>query len=1192
MTRPVLLRFLAEDKQLRAAFDRLQRDAAKTQGILAGLSSGLTNFGSSAKNVGRRLTTSVTLPVIGIGAAVFKTAADFEKGMNKVKAVSGATGKDFERLQRQAKELGRTTQFSASQAADAMGFLAMAGFEVNDIIGAMPGTLQLAAAGALDLGEAADIASNVLTGYGMKTSELVRVNDVLAKTFTSTNTNLSQLGEAMKYAAPVASTAGVQFEEAAAALGLMGNAGIQASMAGTSLRGAISRLLNPTGAAKDAIAALGLKVTDSEGKLLPLVDIVRQLEESGADTADMLTIFGQRAGPALSALVDQGADALGDLTTDLENAGGTAENIAKTQMEGATGAMHRFKSAVEGVAIAIAESGMLDWITDILEGAANLATSLAETNPEVLKFGTVVVAAAAALGPVIWMVGNLASAFGFLLSPVGLVVVAIAGLVAAFIYAYNNSETFREKVDAVVAWLRDEALPRVIAFAEGVVEFFGDVKDWVEENWPKIQAAIEDVVAWLEEWVLPLVEEVVGGIKELWADLEEFTKEVWPAIQGAIELVVGIIAGIIDRFIAIVSAAWRAFGDDLFRIVKTIWNGIVETISNLLQIISGVIRTVVGIITGDWKMAWEGIKDFFGGIWDQIGNIASTAIGILKSALAGFVSAAGVILQGLKNAFAAPINWVVRNVINKFLGAIESVAGALSFDLNLPRVPEIGVEPARSFAQNPDGTFIGGFYHSGGIVGKDAQTRRFGRLRPDEEMAVLLKGERVLTREEAAWYEKNQPDAIRHVGGFLGGAFDWVKDRASDVLSLGRKAIAQTAKPVVNGALALMDATIGQFGTPGQFTAAGARKLANVVLDWIAGTDSEIEKALPQFGDVVELGKWIQSKGFHVSEHPAFGGVRGKHAPRSYHYSGRALDVNYYPARFEPQRLDALRDELLATGTAFKELLWRTKGHYNHMHVALAEGGIVTGPTRALIGEAGPEAVIPLSKLGSGGFGGTSTGGIDDAHLLAILIDSLQQGLIQELNDSLREFREVADPATESGLAFVALLKNLFEMETKLVEVLAVHLEKLDELEPAQAQMQETMTASIGITKNLANKVHHLAYVVTVYRAKLLEIPKLILTEVRTVYTSVGSPPPGRASGGPVFAGQAYLVGERGPELFVPHGSGSIKPAEVTRQGGPGRQVVIEEGAIQVHAPGARKEDVKEAIDEAFDELVDRLRSQ
>jgi len=307
------------------------------------------------------------------GAAV-EAASEFEASMNKVRAVSGATGEDFELLTNQAKDLGATTKFTATEAAEGMNFLAMAGFEVTEILTAMPGVLDLAAAGNLSLARAADITSNVLSGYGIQVEELSRVNDVLAKTFTSSNTSLSQLGEAMKFVAPVASAAGLQFEEVSAALGLLGDAGIQASLGGTSLRGSIAELLNPSKEAADLLERLGVTALDGAGKMRPLSDIIQELGDSGATAGELLEIFGKR-GTGMIKLVQGGADKLRDFTRELENAGGTAQRVAEIQMEGYKGQMTKLSSATEGFRIALGER-LLPALTDNAESMTEFTSEM------------------------------------------------------------------------------------------------------------------------------------------------------------------------------------------------------------------------------------------------------------------------------------------------------------------------------------------------------------------------------------------------------------------------------------------------------------------------------------------------------------------------------------------------------------------------------------------------------------------------------------------------------------------------------------------------------------------------------------------------------------------------------------------------------------------------------------------------
>lgn len=482
------------------------RNAAGAAGRTVGqdFASGLDKAGKSVRDTGTKLSTWVTAPIAAIGIGIIKTAGDFQSSMNRIKAVSGATGSEFTQLRDQAKELGATTQFSASQAADAMGFLAMAGFKASDIMTALPGVLNLAAAGAIDLGEAADIASNILSGYGFQAKDIGKVNDVLAKTFTSTNVDMRMLGESFKYVGPVAKSAGLGFEEVSAAVGLLGNAGIQGSQAGTTLRMAIARLAKPPKMAQKALKALGLEVNDSHGKMLPLVDILRQLEKTGANTAQMMSIFGIEAGPGMQALVSQGSDALEKLTGDLENSGGTAERIAKVQMEGLNGAFLGLKSAAEGLALEIADAGILDWVTGLTQRLTGLVSRLNQTNPAVLKIGSIVALVVAAVGPLLVVLGlaisGVGTALGFLLTPVGAVVAGVVLLGAALGTAYATSKPFRDFVNDLARTLMS-----------GLVDAFRAVQEVVQARlvpalvglWQAFSARVLPVLSSLAATWLP-----------------------------------------------------------------------------------------------------------------------------------------------------------------------------------------------------------------------------------------------------------------------------------------------------------------------------------------------------------------------------------------------------------------------------------------------------------------------------------------------------------------------------------------------------------------------------------------------------------------------------------------------------------------------------------------------------------------
>lgn len=388
------------------------------------ISGKLGNMSKKLTSIGKKATIGLTLPIAAFGVSTLKTAGDFEYAMNRVGAVSRSNSVELEKMRDVAKELGKTTQFSAKEAADGMSFLAMAGFEANEIIASMPGVLDLAAAGQMDLAQAADVASNILTGYGLKASELTNVNDIMTATFTRTNTSLAQLGEAMKFVAPVASAMKVDISEASASIGLLGNAGIQASMAGTTLRAILSRLSDPANEAVEVLQRLGIRkdqVVDAEGNVSSIISIVKALEESGASAADMLTIFGDRAGPGMAALVKQGSSELSKLTDTLQKAagkGGTTE-IAAAQMKGFNGGMKELGSAFQALQIAIGDSGILEFASKFVRKLADLLRKMSEANPAFLRLGTILAGVAAAIGPILVMMGAMGMVFSKLVAIFG-----------------------------------------------------------------------------------------------------------------------------------------------------------------------------------------------------------------------------------------------------------------------------------------------------------------------------------------------------------------------------------------------------------------------------------------------------------------------------------------------------------------------------------------------------------------------------------------------------------------------------------------------------------------------------------------------------------------------------------------------------------------------------------------------------
>ena len=317
----------------------------------------------------------------GIGGAlvarsVVRTLANFGQAMSTVRAITQATGEQFGRLRDTARRLGAETRFSATQAAEGMLFLARAGFSTNQVLASVEGTLQLAQAGALDLGRAADIASNILTGFRLQAEETGRVVDVLALAANSSNTTVGQLGDAMKFVAPVAAGLGLQIETVAAAIGALSDAGLQASLAGTGLRRVLAELESPSTKTAGILRSLGLTTDDVRVSQVGLVAALQNLRDAGVDTGLALEIFGDRGGPAFEVL-STSIPKVRRMTGELQNAGGTAERVAAIMDDNLNGALLRVRSAAEAVVISFGDLGAESSLAQALNGLASALRSLA-----------------------------------------------------------------------------------------------------------------------------------------------------------------------------------------------------------------------------------------------------------------------------------------------------------------------------------------------------------------------------------------------------------------------------------------------------------------------------------------------------------------------------------------------------------------------------------------------------------------------------------------------------------------------------------------------------------------------------------------------------------------------------------------------------------------------------------------------
>ena len=384
----------------------------------------MSSAADKAGSVGTKLTLGVTAPIIGIGTAAVNAGNDFEAQMSRVSAISGAYGDDLEQLREQAIELGAQTSFSATESAQAMENLASAGFGTQEIMAAMPGMLNLAASSGEDLASSADIAASTLRGFQLEASEAGHVADVLAKNAADTNAAIADTGLAMKYIAPVAQSVGWSLEEVTTAIGVMADAGIKGEQAGTTLRGALTRLMKPTKDMYESMDDLGISFYDAQGKMKPLSTIVDELQKSTKGLTDeqrdnhLATIFGTEALSGMKVLLGSSKEELDRMTDGLKNADGAAKKMADTMLDNTKGSIEEMNGSLETAGITI-QKQLAPWITKGAEKVTELANEFSQldenTQGTILTMGGI----AAASGPVIKGLSGVTGGIGKLVKGTG-----------------------------------------------------------------------------------------------------------------------------------------------------------------------------------------------------------------------------------------------------------------------------------------------------------------------------------------------------------------------------------------------------------------------------------------------------------------------------------------------------------------------------------------------------------------------------------------------------------------------------------------------------------------------------------------------------------------------------------------------------------------------------------------------------
>ncbi|MEG7620155.1 phage tail tape measure protein [Enterococcus durans] len=616
-----------------------------------------TAVGKVMQGTGAAMTKYITTPLIGVGVAAAKVGGDFEAQMSRVKAISGATGDTFEQMKQQAIDLGAKTAFSAKESAAGMETLASAGFSAQEIMKAMPGLLDLAAVSGGDVALASENTATALRGFGLEASEAGHVADVFARAAADTNAEVGDMGEALKYVAPVANSMGISLEETAAAIGIMSDAGIKGSQAGTTLRGALSRLARPTKAMQDTMDNLGVSFYDADGKMKPLKTQVELLKKAFEGLTPeqqqnaLVTLYGQESLSGMMALIDKGPDSLGKLTKSLKDSDGAADDMARTMQDNMNSSIEQMFGAFESAAIVIQKilAPSIRKVADAISGLVEKFVSAPESTQKlVVAIGLIV----AAIGPLIFMIGSviiwinrvkvafkalsessklfsgLSKAMGLLTNPVFLVIAAVALLVVGFIYLWNTSEDFRN------FW---------IGLWEGIKSAVSSAVEWIQNAWKSTG-----------EW-----------FNNLWKSIKEGADNVWTTIQEA----PGKAADWIKN-------KWT----ETKEFFSSIWDGIKEAASSAWEGIVNILAPYVIAI----KNVFQPMIDFFTNLWSQIGSIAGSAWEIIKTAVMGPILLLIDLITGNFNQLKedASMLWTtlttnIQNIITTFVDIVVGYYTAL-----------------------------------------------------------------------------------------------------------------------------------------------------------------------------------------------------------------------------------------------------------------------------------------------------------------------------------------------------------------------------------------------------------------------------------------------------------------------------------------------------------------------------------
>ena len=719
---------------------RLQQEAETTSSVL----SKIDEAGKKIEKVGDTITGAgkavmpVSTAVAGLGAVTIKTSADFDSAMSQVAAVSGAVGEDFDALRDKAREMGAKTKFSASEAADAMNYMAMAGWKTEDMLSGIEGIMNLAAASGEDLATTSDIVTDALTAFGLSAQDSGHFADLLAAASSNANTNVSMMGETFKYCAPIAGALGYTAEDTAEAIGLMANAGIKSSQAGTSLRTIMTRLQGELELSGEALGDVTIQTANADGSMREFSDIIadcrdafsKMTESEKAAAAE--TLVGKNAMSGFLALmnaapgdIEKLEGAISTCSDEVDGYSGAAEKMAAIMQDNLNGQITILKSQLQELAISFGDALMpavRKVVTAVQEFVDKLNGMSESQRNTILRIGMLV----AALGPFLVILGTCISKVGIAMQGF----VKLAGSFGKLKVAVGNAHGVLGKIGAALGGVSAPVLAVVAVIAVLVAAFLHlwktneGFREAIIATWGKIRSTVSTFVEGIKQRLSALgfsFSDAANFIRLIWNGLCQFLGPIFigafNAIAVNIETIFGVITGIFDVFSGLFTGNWDLLWQGVSEIFSSIWNGITGTFTN---------------VTNTMKNVLNVFRSFFGtNITNVLNTVKAVVVSVLSyirsffsNAWSSIRSTTSSVLNSIKNAIVRPIESArdaVRNAINR-------IKGFMDFEWSLPhlKLPHISV----SGSANPldwlkgsvphfsvDWYKVGGIFNSPSIIG-------------------------------------------------------------------------------------------------------------------------------------------------------------------------------------------------------------------------------------------------------------------------------------------------------------------------------------------------------------------------------------------------------------------------------------------------------------------------------------------